>query len=83
MILVDTSVWIDHLRATGEQGMIFLGINGHVDPEPLAVTDAENVEDCWSESSPGWGQQVRAVYAVLSPRLTGSDSQPGSSDIGP
>ena len=69
--------------ATGEQAMIFLGINGHVDPEALAVTFAENVENCWSESSTGWGRQVSAVYAVLPPRLHGSDSQPASSDIGP
>jgi hypothetical protein len=53
---------------TGEQEMIFLVANGHVDPESLADTFAEHVEDAWSESSTGWGQQVRANYAVLPPR---------------
>jgi hypothetical protein len=57
---------------SGEQEMIFLAANGHVDPEALAVTFAEHVEDAWSESSTGWGQQLRAAYAVPPPRSDGS-----------
>jgi hypothetical protein len=53
---------------SGEQDMIFLSANGHVDPEELADTFAERVEDGWCESSTGWGQLVEAVYKVLPPR---------------
>lgn len=58
------SVYCRVTLITGEQEMIFLGPNGHVYPEALAERFADQVEDCWSESSTGWGQQVRAEYHV-------------------
>jgi hypothetical protein len=54
--------------ASGEEKLIFLKANGHVDPEALANTFADQVEDGWCESSTGWGQLVHAVYEVLPPR---------------
>lgn len=54
--------------SNGEQELIFLSPNGHVDPEALAERLADQLEDAWSESAMGWGQQIRAHYDVLPPR---------------
>lgn len=52
---------------SGEQWEVFLTLHGHVDPEELAVSFADRLEDDWCESSAGWGQRVHAVYKVPPP----------------
>ena len=65
---VPESIYCRVTFTSGEQDMIYLEADGQVDPEALADSFASQVEDGWSESSTGWGQEVQAVYEVLPSR---------------
>jgi len=54
---------------TGEQMTVYLTPQGHVDPEDLAATFADRLEDDWCESTRGWGQRVHSVHNVPPPAL--------------
>lgn len=51
-----------------EQVQLWLGYQGHSDPEAVASRLAEQLEDEFTESRWGWGQRREAQYAVLPSR---------------
>jgi hypothetical protein len=55
---------------SGEQWEVYLTLQGDVDPEMLAVSFADRLEDDWCESTAGWGQRAHAVYKVPPPALS-------------
>lgn len=52
---------------TGEQLVIYLSQQGDVNPQDVAEMFAGRLEDDWSESSMGWGQQVHSIFQVPAP----------------
>jgi hypothetical protein len=64
---VPAGVHCEITLSSGEQWWVYLGDEGHLNPDDAASLFAERLEDEWCETSLGWGQQIRAEYEVLSP----------------
>ncbi|MBC7678383.1 MAG: hypothetical protein H7233_05280 [Pseudorhodobacter sp.] len=62
---VPRDVWCRVTFFNAEQAQVWLGYQGHCDPNAVASRLAEQLEDEFSESRWGWGQERVATYKVL------------------